>query len=80
MTRMHKIIDEVIEERLWQKEYWGDEHDQIHEADDWVRFIDQRLNVLHDDIAIDSLRRRELFVHIAALAIAAIEAFELRDL
>ena len=77
---MADILAQVRDERVWQKEKWGDEHDQGHELDDWLRFIDKRMHKLHDqDGILTSARRRVLFVKIAALAIAALEALEARD-
>jgi len=80
MLKMRELLEEVAKERVWQKDRWGDEHDQGHELDDWMRFIDQRLHALHEqDGILTSTRRRLLFVKIAALAIAAVEALEARD-
>lgn len=80
MTTMLELLDEVRHERRFQKEKWGDTHDEGHELDDWMRFIEQRMRRLHeeDGTAIPHRRRRYL-VQIAALAIAAVEALEARD-
>lgn len=76
---MRELLKEVRNERLFQKHKWGDTHDEGHELDDWMRFIDERMRRLHeeDGMAIPHRRRRHL-VQIAALAIAAVEALEAR--
>lgn len=80
MIKMRELLDEVRRERVYQKETWGDDHDQGHELSDWMRFIDQRLHKLNkQDGILTPPRRRRYFVQIAALAIAAIEALEARD-
>ena len=76
MSKMLDLLSDVREERIWQKAHWGDEHDQDHEVTDWIAFIDQRLSTLNNDGDLSKLRRRLLFVKIAALAVAAAEALE----
>ena len=64
---------EVLTERERQRELWGDDHDDGHTSHDWDAFIRCRLaDYYHDDTP--ERRRRELMVHIAALALAALEA------
>lgn len=64
---------EVLTERERQRELWGDGHDDSHTSHDWTAFIDCRLKEYHHHGTSED-RRRELMVHIAALAIAALEA------
>lgn len=64
---------EVLSERIRQDEMWGDRHDDGHTSQDWDRFIRCRLDDFYkDDTSWD--RRRELMVHIAALALACLQA------
>lgn len=66
---------ELLKERERQRGVWGDEHDDGHTSQDWYRFLRQRLDDFysdHDDMTGE--RRRELMVHLGALALAAIEA------
>lgn len=80
MTKMNELLEEVRRERVYQKEKWGDDHDLSHDTEDWLVLIDQRLRTLHDQQGeITPIRRRVLFVTIAALAIAATEALEARE-
>ncbi len=71
---MNALI-ELLTERERQRGLWGDDHDDGHTSQDWDRFIRQRLNDFYDETT-DSpkIRRRELMLHIAALALAALEA------
>lgn len=79
-TKMHELLEEVHRERAYQKEKWGDSHDLNHDTEDWLVFIDKRLRTLHNQQdSLTPIRRRVLFVTVAALAIAAIEALEAND-
>ncbi|KKK51260.1 hypothetical protein LCGC14_3116730 [marine sediment metagenome] len=71
---MNALI-EMLTERERQRGLWGDEHDDGHTSQDWDRFIRSRLDDFYrDDVDSPEPRRRELMVHIAALALAALEA------
>ncbi len=74
---MTALID-VLTERQRQRELWGDDHDDGHTSQDWERFIRCRLEEFYSDNlgggAAPEKRRRELMVHIAALALAVLEA------
>ena len=72
--RVNGLI-ELLTERERQRSLWGDDHDDGHTYQDWDRFIRQRLNDFYrDDKDSPEPRRRELMIHIAALALAALEA------
>jgi hypothetical protein len=70
------IYDDIHDERKRQDELWGGpDHDDNHESEDWAAFIESlalRLEMEH--FSYD--RTRELFIHIAALAVAAIESLD----
>ncbi len=70
-------IAEIRQERDRQDEMWGGkDHDSLHGDHEWVRFIRKRLPELDTCTYLAPERRRELYLHIAALAVAAIEADE----
>ena len=70
-----KALLELLTERERQRELWGDDHDDGHTSQDWDRFIRSRLDDFYDDgPATTESRRRELMVHLGALALAALEA------
>lgn len=70
---------DVALERVRQDEIWGgDRHDSDHGRPDWADFIEERTKKLRSGHT-KSKRARELFVHIAALAIAAIETMDKSD-
>lgn len=66
-------LTEVLEECTKQGEMWGAAHDDGHTSHDWEMFIRSRLDKYYDDETLPP-RRRELMIHIAALALAALEA------
>ena len=80
MSKLGEVLAEVHDEREWQIKHWGAAHDQGHDLEDWLSLIDQRMLKLHGDAAITPLRRRFLLIKIAALAAAAVEAFDNKDL
>lgn len=72
-------VVEIRHERNRQDRMWGGKsHDRNHLDDDWINFIYVRLVELgmHNAGELSYERRRELYLHIAALAVAAIEAQE----
>ena len=71
---MSGLLD-LLTERERQRELWGEGHDDGHTSQDWDRFIRCRLEEFYSDEKDNpEPRRRELMVHIAALALAALEA------
>lgn len=72
------IYDEIKAERVRQIMLWGGAaHDDEHDSSDWGLFIDRRATELQLQ-SHSPKRERELYVHIAALAVAAIEALDRR--
>ena len=80
MSKLGEILAEVHDERQWQIKHWGAAHDQGHDLNEWLVLIDQRMDKLHNDEVLTPLRRRFLLIKIAALAAAAVEAFDNEDL
>lgn len=76
MSKVNDVLREVLDERIWQIKHWGNAHDQDHGLEDWLSLIDQRMNKLHSDEVLTPLRRRFLLIKVAALAAAAVEAFD----
>ena len=71
---MNGLLD-LLTERERQRDLWGDDHDDGHTSQDWDRFIRCRLEEFYSDEKDNpESRRRELMIHIAALALAALEA------
>ena len=70
------IYYEIWTERRRQDKIWGGpEHDDNHESSDWAGFISQRSSEM--EVASQGrIRERELFLHIAALAVAALESLD----
>lgn len=68
-----KALIDILKEREHQGKSWGKDHDDGHTSQDWDRFIRPRLAEFYEDDT-PKWRRRELLVHIAALALAALEA------
>jgi len=69
-------IEEVIKERCHQDEQWGGpEHDDQHNAEDWMRFIAE---LLPGSVKHGETRYRRRLIEIAALAVAAIESNDRR--
>ncbi len=70
-----EIFHQIESERKRQDEQWGGPaHDDQHSADDWTGFITKQMDWA--EITPDPCERRERFLKIAALAIAAIESFD----
>ncbi|KKN21874.1 hypothetical protein LCGC14_0921030 [marine sediment metagenome] len=71
---MSGLLD-LLTERERQRDLWGDDHDDGHTSQDWDRFIRCRLEEFYsDEKDSPESRRRELMIHIGALALAALEA------
>lgn len=67
-----KILLMIAAERQYQdKKYGGIEHDRTHSANDWIAYIS-----LHAGKGVDGGEDfKEAMVRVAALAIAALEAY-----
>jgi hypothetical protein len=72
------VLDEVQAERQRQDEKWGGpEHDSEHEMDEWLNLLNARRGLaLHARYHGDSADYRRRLIQIAALAVAAVEAFD----
>lgn len=71
------IYDEIKEERTRQREEWGGaDHDIKHNTHDWIAFIAKHLGkaVMWP---FDKKVYRYQLIRVAALAVAAVEAFDL---
>ena len=70
-----KALQDVATERQRQDAKWGGpEHDDTHPISDWQRFISQRAeNLVYRG---NPERMYELFIEIAALAVAAAESMD----
>jgi len=74
-VRDNRVVLEVANERARQDEIWGgQDHDDEHNTSDFVDFIRDRLAVV--DGAVDSKIKRRKLVHVAALAVAAIQSLD----
>jgi len=64
---------EVLQERIRQDEMWGAALDEAHTSHDWDMFIRCRLDEYYND-ETPPKRRREMLIHIAAMALACLQA------
>ena len=72
---MRDIFDEICRERISQDKKWGGStHDDQHSIFDWVIFIRHHTNRAVGGRAEDDYRKQ--MVRVAALAVAAIQAFD----
>ena len=70
-----KALLDLLMERQRQSGMWSADHDDGHTSQDWDRFIRCRLDEFYsDEVENTEPRRREKMIHIAALALAALEA------
>jgi hypothetical protein len=73
---MNDICDEIKTERARQDGLWGGpEHDDQRTAEDWCHSIYLRTSQM-EIRSLPIKRQRELFLHIAALAVAAMEQID----
>lgn len=79
MTREY-ILREVETERQCQDHLWGGPaHDDRHAPADWLSILVRHLGLAAGDCAeIDPGRYRKQLVRVAAVAVAAAEAFDRR--
>jgi hypothetical protein len=70
------ILDEILDERENQDRQWGGpEHDDKHTPLDWCVFIERQMRIATNAEAMAPwIDRRERFLKIAALALAAVES------
>lgn len=83
MSRIQQeVLMDVVEERSRQDEKWGGEgHDDKHSVRDWVTYIMAYLGRIvsrENKWGADSKLARKLFIQVAALAVAAVEALDRR--
>lgn len=69
---MKNIYHEIKLEREKQKEKWSEEHDNRQTCGDYHCIIDNIIS----DISHSQINNREGFIKIAAVAVAAIEAYD----
>ena len=71
---MRDVFDEIVRERMAQDEkYGGSDHDMEHSEWDWRHFVQT-----HNERAMD-LNFRKQMIRVAALAIAAVQAHDLKE-
>ncbi len=71
-----KALKSVFKERAKQDKQWGGpSHDDEHDTDDWLTYIEYQIKKLGITSA-NPKKDRKRFVKIAALAIAAIESMD----
>lgn len=77
-VRASKIADQIWAERMAQDEQWGGEqHDDEHNMDDWLRFIRyQEAMAVQASIRADQHEFRDRMIKVAALALAALESID----
>ena len=69
-----QVLLEVAGERERQRVKWGNQHDDAeHTMHDWAGFIRRRTSELCGG---GQARERELWLEIAALAVAAMESYD----
>jgi hypothetical protein len=72
------IYDEIKSERIRQDSLWGGaNHDDRHTTSDWANYIGDRVKKIQEgQSSLTTERMGELFLHIAALAVAALESID----
>lgn len=76
MALRTRILHDIYQERIRQDIKWGGpEHDAHHTPEEWRQLIKDRC----DRLPLSPADDRRLFVEIAAIAAAAIEAHDLRE-
>jgi hypothetical protein len=78
------VVRDVVERREYQDEKWGSAaHDDKHSIRDWVTYLVAYLGRIvsrENKWGADSPLARKLFIDVAALAVAAVEAMDRRHL
>lgn len=79
--RLKIMIDDVLSERNRQDAKWGGiEHDITHSPNDWAAYVVRHLGRATIGAEIqDGREYRKRLVEVAALAVAAIEAYDVRQ-
>jgi hypothetical protein len=70
-----KILLDILAERDYQDEMWGQAFDNNNTINDWVSYI-TRYCGRATCMDADTENQREAMVKVAALAVAALEAFD----
>ena len=71
------IFEEINTERKYQDSRWGNTFDNKNTVNDWVTYIGIYAGHAADmDNVNDPVKQREFMVKTAALAVAALEAFD----
>jgi hypothetical protein len=73
------VISQVITERKRQDMQWGGpEHDDTHETSDWIDYMAHQVErtTPHTGTVEQAKSDREMFIKIAALAVAAVESLD----
>lgn len=68
------IYQEIVLERQYQNELWGEKNDDKNTEEDWVSYITEYANGLTERTKDKSFRER--LVKVAALAVAALESID----
>lgn len=72
---MESIFNEIAKEREYQDNLWGGSaHDDQHTSRDWTVFVIKRLGKMVEAHTLWDIR--DLWIKVAALAVAAIEAID----
>ena len=77
----NELLQEVVAERAAQDQEWGGRpHDDGHGVAEWVALLARHVGLAMNDGATteDPVRFRRQMVRVAAVALAALEAFERR--
>jgi len=78
------VLDQILEERTYQRNRWGDDHDLYHTKEDWMIILTSYLGKAASDAhpyrstddpaAMRAFKKR--LVQTAAICVAALEALE----
>jgi len=79
-TKLAGILSELVTKRQAQDAQWGGpEHDDTHDINNWIDFIDHQLSKI---LALDDTNEepdeevRSRLLNVAALAIAAVQSID----
>lgn len=68
------VLDEVVAERVKQRQKWGNDTDDTRDTHDWVAIIIQELQPMCWSDHAEAARRAA--IKVAAVAVAAVEAHD----
>jgi len=74
-SSIDKIFREIRAEREYQDARWGTDFDDKNTLDNWIRYIVSYSGRAADTTVVPSQQRRDM-MKVAALAVAACEAFD----